>query len=680
MDTNNEEYDFCGWATRNDILCADGRVIRRDAFKHNDNSIVPLVWNHQHNEPFNIIGKAKLVNKDEGVYAYGYCNDTEEGRYAKSLIQHGDITALSIYANHLKQNGHDVIHGDIREVSLVVAGANPGAYIESVLSHNDDDGEAACIYTDEEISLYHDDTKPSSESKEKTLEEVYATLNDEQKDAVAILVSMAIEDAANGNISDDDEGKEMSHADDDRTVGDVFNAMTKEQQAVVRFLIEAALAKRDGNELVVEDDDDVEHADKDDKDDRTVKDVYDNMTEEQKMVTDYLISLALEDEADDEDDNTDNSEENQDMKHNVFDNTADDDVLQHSEDEINAAVKDGKRYGSMRESFLAHSITNIDYLFPDAQTVTNVPEFISRTMTWVDEVMGSVHHTPFSRIKSIFADITADEARARGYIKGRQKLEEVISALRRSTDPQTVYKLQKMDRDDVLDITDFDVVAWIKGEMRVMLDEELARAILVGDGRLSTAEDKIQEAHIRPIWTDDEVYAHHEFLAHTSAATTDDIAKQFIRSAIKSRKYYRGSGNPVMYAGEDIVADCLLLEDEIGHRLYDSVEKLATTLRVSKIVTVPVMDGLTRQTKTSTAQGAPTETTNLLAIFVNLNDYNVGADKGGEVNMFDDFDIDYNKMKYLIETRCSGALIRPSSAMVFESYIPTSNTSNTDGE
>lgn len=572
-----ESYDFSGWATRNNLRCSDGRTILKDAFKHNDGQWVPLVWNHQHNDPLNVLGKAYLKNRDDGVYAYGIFNDTEQGQNAKLLVQHGDVNQLSIYANQLKQQGGNVSHGSIREVSLVLAGANPGAFIDSVISHGEGSDEEAVIYTGEDIALYHADDNKEDEEKET-----------------------------------DEMAKET-----ERTVADVFDEMTDEQKTVVYALIGQAL-----EDAGVEDDDDEDYED-------------------------------YEDEGDDED-----------MKHNVFDTDdfQNENVLSHSDMEM--IIADGKRYGSLKESFLAHAgddatvaygIQNIDYLFPEAANLNKTPEFIKRDTGWVSKVMSGVHHTPFSRIKSQFADITADAARAKGYIKGNLKKEEVFSLLKRITTPTTVYKKQKLDRDDMIDIKDFDVVAWLKAEMRLMLDEELARAILIGDGRLGSDEDKINEQNIRPIVSDEELFTIQAPVVVAADATDDVRAKTFINTVIKSRKDYKGSGNPTLFTTEDVVTDILLLEDGIGHKLYKSVAEVATALRVKEIVTVEVMEGVKGK------NGG-----DLLGIIVNLNDYNVGADKGGAVNMFDDFDIDYNAQKYLIETRCSGALVKPFSAIALE--------------
>lgn len=591
MDTN---YDFSGWATKNNVVCSDGRIIRKNAFQHNDGDIVPLVWNHQHGDIDNVLGHVLLKNKDEGVFAYGYLNDSDRGATAKKLLKHGDIKALSIYANRLKQTGNDVVHGAIREVSLVLAGANPGATIDTVLAHNDlFDEEAVITFVGEEgITMLHAD-----------------------------------------DSDDNDENEEDETTADNKT--------------------------------------------------KTIQDVIDTMNEDQENVLYALVGKAYEDGQ--KNANNPDDEGDDEMKHNVFDQDGENasNVLSHAETE--EIFKDAKRLGSLKEAVLAHSvdtdanpsmdfsshygkgnmpagsygIDDIDWLFPEVRALSNTPEFIKRNDEWVNRVMQNVHKTPFSRIKSIFADITEDEARAKGYTKGKKKIEEVFTLLKRSTTPQTIYKKQKLDRDDIIDITDFDVVAYIKNEMRGMLDEEIARAILVGDGRSTASDDKIDENHIRPIWKDDDLFSIKK-LIDTTALTTDDAkAKAYIRAAIKARKDYKGSGNPVLFTTDDILTDMLLLEDANGRVIYDSQTKLETALRVSSIVTVPVMEGLTRE-----VEGA---THNLVGIIVNLADYNVGADKGGAVSMFDDFDIDYNQQKYLIETRCSGALIKPFSAIVIES-------------
>ena len=574
-----EKYDFSGWATRNDIRCSDGRTMRKGAFAEQDGTTVPLVWNHNHVDADNVLGHAILENRDQGVYAYCFFNDTKQGNNAKELVTHGDICSLSIFANQLKQNGGDVIHGAIREVSLVLAGANPGAKIENIMAHGDNSEEEAIIYNDsDEIKLAH------SEEKEKMEE---------------------------------------------------------------------------------------------DNKEKTVKDVIDSMTEEQRNVMYALIGEAIESTKGELDDDQSNEEENK-MKHNAFENEdqnkkEENETLSHSE--FMEIVSEAKRKGSMKDAFLehniteipylAHSITNVGNLFPESKAVSRVPEIVDRDQTWVGNVMASVKHTPFSRIKSFYANITADEARAKGYVKGAKKVEEVITALKRTTDPQTVYKLQKMDRDDIIDITDFDVVAWLKGEMRGKLDEEIARAILIGDGRSSSSADKVDPLKIRPVYQDDTTYTIKRILTRAAGADDSAFAKAFIKDVVKSRKEYKGSGNPTLYTTEDMLTNMLLIEDTTGRVIYDTIEKLKTALRVRDIVTVPVMENVGREDTPGKKKW------NLLGILVNLNDYNVGADKGGSVNMFDDFDINYNKYEYLIETRCSGALVKPYSAITFEEEIST---------
>lgn len=569
------DFDFSGWATRANLKCSDGRTIMKDAFKHNDGQTVPLVWNHQHNDPNEVLGHALLENRDEGVYAYCKFNETESGKTAKLLVQHGDVDALSIYANQLKENMSNVIHGNIREVSLVLAGANPGAFIDSVIMHGEESDDEAIIYTGENISLQHANDEKKEESK------------DDKK------------------TTDDSNKKEETNTESEETVADVFNTLTDKQKTVVYAMIGQAL----------------EGADDEDKDDEGGSET---------------------------------------MKHNVFDKDTqnqEETVLSHAAMEM--IIGDAKRYGSMKESFLAHAqdygIENIDYLFPEANTLNNTPEFIKREMGWVSTVMSGVHHTPFSRIKSVFADITEDDARAKGYIKGKLKKEEVFSLLKRTTTPTTVYKKQKMDRDDVVDITDFDVIAWLKSEMRMMLDEELARAFLVGDGRLASSDDKINEQNIRPIWKDEDLFTIKSLVTVPSGGS---LAEEFIDQSVRAMKDYKGSGSPTAFMTEEMLTECLLLKDTNKHRLYKNAEEVATAMRVSRIVTVPIMEGLKRTVDSNTFE--------LKALIVNLNDYNVGADKGGAVNMFDDFDIDYNQQKYLIETRCSGALTKPYSAIALE--------------
>lgn len=567
MDLSN--FDFGGYATRNDLLCGDGRIIRRNAFKDCHGQTVPLIYNHDHNNPKAILGHAMLENREDGVYAYCKFNDTEQGQNVKKSVMHGDVRSLSIYANKLKHVGSDVVHGVIRELSVVLAGQNPGAYIDYVMAHSED-GEDSLIanYDESALVIYH-----SEDSTQK---------NDKEDESVAT------------------ENKE-------KTVQDIYDGFSKEEKDVVHYLVGQA------------------------------------------------VENALAGEYDDDDD--DNDEGGNNMKHNVFDHDEQrDDVLSHSA--MMEVINDAKQYGSMKESALQHGMTEIGLLYPEDHAINNVPKLITGNIGWVQKVMGGVHHTPFAKIKALFADITADEARARGYIKGRQKKEEVFALLKRTTSPQTVYKLQKMDRDDIIDITSFDVVAFLKGEMRIKLDEELARAFLIGDGRLADSDDKIKPEHIRPIWTDEELYAIHSTINVAADATMAQIAEEFIDQAVRAREEYDGSGSPTAFIPENLLSACLLLKDKNGRRIYKDKTELATAMLVDDIVTVPPMKG-----KTRTVEG---KTHTLYGIIVNLNDYTVGADKGGAVNLFDDFDINFNKYEYLIETRCSGSLMKPKSAIVLE--------------
>ena len=579
-----EGYDFAGYATRYGVPCADGRIIDKTAFLQNNGKKVPLVYNHQHNDISSVLGHAFLECREDGVYAYGYFNDTDRGVEAKNQVIHGDLDSLSIWANRLQESGNPprkhVAHGDIKELSLVLAGANPGAFIEEIVAHSDEEGYEAFIYSGDSLELNHSEGETEKEDKPM------ADTNKEQEP-------------------------------ESKSAKEVFDEMTEEQKQVA-----VAIAGQ--------------------------------------AVEEALKERGIDPEKDDDD------EGGEEMGHSCFDNTGEDtNVLSH--DDMVTIVKEAEKTGRMSDAFLAHGIENIEYLFPDAQTINGAPDFIKRNDEWVNDVMNNVHHTPFSRIKSVFADITEDEARAKGYIKGKLKKEEVFSLLKRTTTPQTIYKKQKIDRDDYIDIVDLDVVAWIKTEMRMMLDEEIARAILVGDGRLASSDDKISEDHIRPIWTDADLYTIKASIDITKDSTSAEIAKAFIVEAIRSRVQYKGSGTPTLYAPDTIITECLLLEDKNGRMIYDTLDKLATVLRVSKIVTVPVMENLARTKETFTYK--------LLGIIVNLKDYNVGADKGGAVNMFDDFDIDYNAMKYLIETRCSGAMIKPYGAIAIETKIATSELS-----
>lgn len=596
---SSNAYDFSGWATRNDIKCADGLTIRQDAFADCDGISVPLVYMHDHKDPTNVLGHALLENREDGVYCYGSFNDTDQGQMAKALVAHGDITSLSIFANQLVKKGKDVLHGAIREVSLVLAGANPGATIDfPVLQHSDGSYDEV---DDRAIISY---MQPLSVS-----DEVMHMFMDDEYDEY-------------------DEDEDLYHADEEVEEG--------------------------GNG------------------EPTVEEVMATMDEDQLDLLEGMMGLAYEqgyedasggaEEGEEEEVEQDYTDKGDSIMHkNVFEKDYDE-VLQHGMDAetASAIIADATNSGSLKNAALAHGITDIDWLFPEAKAESAVPGWLKRDTGWVAGVLNGVHHTPYSRIKSMFADIREDEARAKGYIKDEYKKEQVFSLLKRSTTPQTVYKKQKLDRDDIIDITDFDVVAWIKSEMRMMLDEEIARAILVGDGRLASSDDKIREEHVRPIWKDDELYSVKCRVTYGAGATDNDKAQANIKAIIKNRKYYKGSGNPKFYTTEDILADMLLITDTTGRYIYESVQSLQNKLRVSEIVTVPVLENLSRVDTTDS------KTYDLIGIMVNLQDYNVGADKGGAVNMFDDFDIDYNKETYLIETRLSGALTVPYSALVFE--------------
>ena len=579
-------YDCRGWATKFGVLCGDGLTIMPGAFREQDGQEVPLVWNHQHNDAKNVLGHALLKAEPEGMRAYVTFNDTDQGRNAKALVKNRDITSFSIWANGLQYAGDksrgNVAHGIIRELSLVLAGANPEAHIDEVLAH----GEAS---VDEGV--------------------IYNNAGDMEYDS--------------GEFDDT-----LEHSDD-----------KKEEPEM------AEETKKTENE-------------------ETVKDVYDSMSDKQKQVVDYMVSMALN-----EGKKTEDTEEETEVKHNIFDKETErtEDVLSH--DAMTTIINDAKKgrltLKEATEDYLEHSegdygIKQIDQLFPNYKELNTPPKFIDRDQSWVSVVMNGVKHVPFSRVKTSFADITADDARAKGYTKGKKKIEEVFTLLKRTTDPQTVYKKQKFDRDDIIDITDFDVVAWVKGEMRGKLDEELARAFLIGDGRSSAADDKIQETRIRPIWTDDDLFTVKREV--TIGTTEGETASNLIDDTIRARKEYKGSGNPTLFTSEDVLAEMLLLKDKNGVRLYKSVDELATAMRVAKIVTIPQFENLTREV----SAGGKKDTFTLKAIMVNLADYTVGADKGGAVSMFEDFDIDYNQEKYLIETRCSAALTVPKSAIVFE--------------
>ena len=613
----NKDYDFGGWATKNNIQCSDGRTILKDAFKQNDGQKVPLVWNHQHNDPSEVLGHALLENREEGVYAYCKFNNTESGQTAKSLVANGDVDKLSIYANKLKTHMNNVMHGCIREVSLVLAGANPGAFIDTVISHGEDAEaeEEGIIYTDEHIeTIEHSDDESNKkgetdmedenkkvdeekkdENNEKTIQEVFETLNEEQKNAVYAIVGQALEHSDDSEDESEDDSKDGSEDD----------------------------SKKESN-------DDSENKD--------------NNSEE------------------DSENNDDKGEE--DMKHNVFDNDKNnDEVLQHSEI-LADALKDAKKYGSLRESVIEHAainnITDIGKLFPDATALNKEPLMIEKDQTWVGKVMGAIKHTPFSRVRVTFGRMTEPQARAKGYIKGNKKVNIQMAALNRITNPTTVYIKNEIDRDDVIDITDFDVVAWQKREMRKELDKELALAALLSDGRDVSDQNKINEQNIIPIVKDVDMFTIKYTITEgrdynqsgNSHSENDSFTKGIIRGAVRSRKEYKGSGTPTFFTTEDYLTDMLLIEDQNGRRIYESVAQLALALRVKEIVTIPEME-----------QEAYAD---IVGVIVNMSYYTMCADNCGSINMFDDFDIDYNQMKYLMETRCSGALTVPYSAIVLK--------------
>lgn len=682
-------WDFSGWATKADMRCSDGRTIKKGAFSGCNGVEVPLVWNHRHNDPSEVLGHALLEERDEGMYAYCSFNDSEKGREAKELVRHGDIKSLSIYANQLIQSSKnppcDVIHGTIREVSLVLAGANPGAFIDNVMVHGEIfDDEAEIFHDDEDdgLYLYHADEddeeeddvadEKNTESKnEKTVGDVLKTLTEEQKAAVGLLIDQVIKDQKSGKSMkhadepDDEDEPEDDEDDDDseETVGDVMKTLTPKQRKVVEAVVGMALAEKNGGSM--------KHADDDEDDpDETIGDVINTLSPKQRKAVEALVGLALSDKK-----NSSDEEEDSDMKHNVFDSYEYGPVLTHA-DEM-AVIELAQQVGSLKQAVnqslenggvLSHAITdhngnsitsgiaNVDYFFPDAKTITDEPELIANDETWVDKVINGTHHTPFSRVKSLLANLTGEDARARGYVKGNQKVPQVLEALARETTPQTIYKLQKMDRDDILDITSFNVVAWIKAELKRQLRAEVARAILISDGRPATGDtSKIKELNVRPIYNDDDTYTVKVPVNVAAAATDNDVAAAFIDSVILSRKDYKGSGNPSMFIDENWLGQLLILKDGMGRRIYETEASLAAALRVKEIIPVDVMSG--QKITISSAQK------DLMAIIVNLQDYNVGADRGGEVTFFEDFDINFNKQEYLVETHMSGALIKPYSAM-----------------
>ena len=647
-------YDISGWATMCNIKCSDGRVIRPNAFIDNDGEEVPMVYQHCHTDPENVLGHALLENRDKGVYCYCWFNNNPKAQAAKNAVANGDIKQFSIYANQLVQKGSDVIHGMIKEVSLVLTGANKGARIENLnFAHSDGsfdkDDEEALIYTKNQKILCHSEEESSEESDMKDK-------NTQKIDVQAILDSMDEDQLAVANALYEqgqiDALEAVGYNDDEEEYDEVEDDADDEEE------------DEDEEEYEEEDDEDSEDSDEDDEEEYEEEDDEDSEYEEDPEEDEE----EYEDESDDELAQSDIGGKNS-MKKNVFDGSMVEEevggkTLTHSE--METIFTDAKRCGSLRDSVLAHSdeygIEHIDYLFPDAKNIENTPGFIQRDMGWVSKVMQGTRHTPFTRIKTMFADITEDEARAKGYIKGNRKVNEVFTLLKRTTDPQTIYKKQKLDRDDVLDITDFDVVAWMKAEMRMMLDEEIARAILIGDGRQTSSDDHISESHVRSVLRDDDLYVVRKTLVEVPG---EPKAKTFIKTVRKAWKDYKGSGNAVAFVTEDWLSELLLLEDGIGHFLYPTKETAANVLGVRELITVPVM----ADSSTVRVDTVADKTYKPAAIILNLNDYNVGADKGGSVNMFEDFDIDYNQQKYLIETRCSGALIKPYSAIVIEEEV-----------
>lgn len=678
-------WDFSGWATKTDMRCSDGRTIKKGAFSGCNGVEVPLVWNHRHNDPSEVLGHALLEERDGGMYAYCSFNDSEKGREAKELVRHGDIKSLSIYANQLIQSSKtppcDVIHGTIREVSLVLAGANPGAFIDNVMVHGEIlDDEAEIFHDDGDddddgLYLYHadeddeeddvDEEKKTDSKKEKTVGDVLNTLNEEQKAAVGLLIDQVLKDQKSGSMKHADEPEEEDEEDEeddpDETIGDVMNTLTPKQRKVVEALVGMAISEKGG---------DFKHSDDDEDDpDETIGDVINTLSPKQRKAVEALVGLALS-----EKNNNSDEEDDSDMKHNVFDSYEYGPVLSHADEQevLELAQKTGSLKLAVEQSLndgaLAHAITdhngnsvtygiaNADYFFPDAKAISDEPDLIANNETWVDKVINGTHHTPFSRVKSLAANLTGEDARARGYVKGNQKIPQVLEALARETTPQTIYKLQKMDRDDILDITTFNVVAWIKAELKRQLRAEIARAILIGDGRPATGDaSKIKELNVRPIYNDNDTYTVKVPVAVAANATDADIAAAMIDAIILSRKDYKGSGNPSFFVDENWLGQMLILKDGMGRRIYETEASLAAALRVKEIVPVDVMEN---QTITISSASKP-----LIGIIVNLQDYNVGADRGGEVSFFEDFDINYNKNEYLVETRMSGALVKPYSAM-----------------
>lgn len=684
-----ETYDFGGYATMNDMLCSDGRVIRSGAFIDQNRTRVPLVWQHQRDNIENVLGHADLEARADGVYCRCKFNNTKKAQIAKALVEHRDLNSLSIFATRLMQKGRDVLHGEIQEVSLVLAGANPGAVIDSVyMEHSDGHvyeqedefilrcGEEIEVNDDMDYEDFDDEVEHADKNQNggKTMKEILDTLTKEQKEAVYVLLGMALNKTGGMLEDDDDEDVEHSDLDGDLSyLNPVLDTLNDEQHDAVHALLGLALSENsmEHSDDDVDLDEDFEYED-DDPDDDDLD--YDLLNDD-----DADLDEDFEYEDDDLDHGDSDFDENY-IKHsdeegesimNIFENgmVPDGEVLEHAE--ALEIIHDIPKYGTLKNSMLEHGITDIEVMFPDARSIDPTPAMISRDMAWVTDLLNGIKKTPFSRIKSIAVNMTADEARAKGYIKGKKKLEEQIAAIKRVTTPQTVYKKQSLDRDDIIDITDFDVVSFMRAEMRVMLNEELARAALIGDGRSISAEDKINPVNIRPIYTDDEVYTiHYEVTLPTSGDVTE-TSNAIVDAANFARIDYKGSGTPTLYADPKTITTLLMARDKIGNRMYRTMQDLAAAMRVSKIVEVPVMENISRD-----ADGT---TMNLLGIIVNPSDYTFGADKGGNVTMFDDFDIDYNKEKYLIETRVSGALHRPKSAIVLEAKAPKTSSGGTGG-
>jgi len=624
------DYDFSGYATKNDLKCADGRIIRHDAFKENDGKIVPLVWQHVHNDPTNVLGHALLENRSDGVYAYGTFNKTESGKHAKEMVKNGDISSLSIFANRLEQHGSDVVHGIIREVSLVMAGANPGALIDNIsFAHSD----GSIIESEDEAVIF---------SGVEGLEAISHA--DDEKNKKDTNDSENNEDIKEDEVEKNDENDENDEK-EKRMSNDKQDSLTEDEMEKVREMLKHADDAKDNENA----------------DEKTVQDVIDSMSEEQKQVMYYIVGKAIEDASGEDIEDDDSKEGEKTMKHNVFDGSMEDagDIISH--DELNGILESAGRSDSLKETFLEHGIENLEILFPEARAARPTPDMVTRDQAWVTEFWNALYKSPFSRIKSSYTvGLTKEEARAKGYLKGNRKIDEQFALLGRETTPQTIYKRQSLDRDDVVDITDIDIVAWLKAELRMMLNEEICRAILVGDGRDPNAPDKIKEDRVHSIYNDADTYTIHYNVEYSDDADDDTKSMAIVDAAIKSRKEYKGSGNPVFYATNEVISQMLLARDKIGRRMYKDESELASALRVRKVVEVPIMEGATRTDKDTD------EEFNLLAIIVNPADYTVGADKGGEVSLFDDFDIDFNQMKYLIETRISGALTKPFSAIALE--------------